>query len=93
MNNFRLVLSSPYGNIFDGYAQKLTLRGVEGDLAVLAGHVPMITEVKPGRTRLPVSRITMILPLPWRTARKNRQIRTGGFLRFRLNVLQLRQEK
>ena len=48
MNNFRLVLSSPYGNIFDGYAQKLTLRGVEGDLAVLAGHVQMITEVKPG---------------------------------------------
>ena len=82
MNNFRLVLSSPYGNIFDGYAQKLTLRGVEGDLAVLAGHVPMITEVKPG---------TVCVTLEDGT--ENRQIRTGGFLRFRLNVLQLRQEK
>ncbi len=48
MNAFRLILSSPHGNIFDGKAQKLTLRGAEGDLAVLAGHVPMITEVKPG---------------------------------------------
>jgi ATP synthase F1, epsilon subunit len=48
MKTFRLILSSPYGNIFDGNAQKLILRGHDGDLAVLAGHVPMITEVRSG---------------------------------------------
>lgn len=48
MKTFRLILSSPYGNIFDGNAQKLTLRGHDRDLAVLAGHVPMITEVRSG---------------------------------------------
>ncbi len=48
MKTFRLILSSPYGNIFVGNAQKLTLRGHDGDLAVLAGHVPMITEVRSG---------------------------------------------
>ena len=45
MNTFRLKVSSPDGNIFDGDAVKFDVRGVEGDLAVMAGHVPFVTSV------------------------------------------------
>lgn len=47
MNTFHLVISSPDGNLFDGDAQAIHLCGADGDLAVLAGHVPLITSVKP----------------------------------------------
>ncbi|MBE6551447.1 MAG: F0F1 ATP synthase subunit epsilon [Ruminococcaceae bacterium] len=43
MNTFRLTVSSPDGNIFDGEVVKLDVRGVEGDLAVMAGHIPFVT--------------------------------------------------
>ncbi len=45
MNTFKLVISSPDGNIFEGEAVMLTLRGISGDLAILAGHTPFITSV------------------------------------------------
>lgn len=48
MTNFLLVISSPDGNRFDGEAQGIYLRGANGDLAVLAGHIPFITSVKKG---------------------------------------------
>ena len=47
MNTFHLTLSSPNGNLFDGDALMLRLRGIEGELAILAGHVPFVTVVKP----------------------------------------------
>ncbi|MGN0180520.1 MAG: FoF1 ATP synthase subunit delta/epsilon [Monoglobaceae bacterium] len=47
MNTFHLVISSPDGNLFDRDVQATHLRGADGDLAVLAGHVPFITSVKP----------------------------------------------
>lgn len=45
MNTFRLTVSSPDGNIFDGEITKLDVRGVEGELAVMAGHVPFVTSI------------------------------------------------
>ena len=45
MTPFRLTVSSPDGNKFEGDAVQLTVRGVEGELAILAGHVPFITSV------------------------------------------------
>ena len=45
-NNFRLVISSPNGNTFDGEVYMLRVRGVEGELAVLAKHIPFVTVVK-----------------------------------------------
>ena len=45
MNTFRLIIASPDGNIFDDQAYMLTVRGTEGELAILAGHVPFITSV------------------------------------------------
>ena len=47
MKSFSLKISSPDGNLFDGNAVKLVVRGTEGELAVLAGHVPFATSVKP----------------------------------------------
>ncbi len=49
MNTFPLIISSPDGDIFRGEAEKLILRGTEGELAVLAGHIPFVTAVKKGR--------------------------------------------
>ena len=45
MNTFRLIIASPDGNMFEGQAYMLTVRGTEGELAVMAGHVPFITTV------------------------------------------------
>ncbi len=52
MSLFKLKISTPDGNRYDGDAFMLTLRGIEGDLAILAGHIPFITSVKPGECRL-----------------------------------------
>lgn len=46
MKSFRLLISSPDGDLFDGEALKISVRGTEGDLAVMAGHIPFITAVK-----------------------------------------------
>ncbi len=47
MSNFHLVISTPDGHIFEGDAAMLSLRGVSGDLAILAGHIPFVTSVVP----------------------------------------------
>lgn len=52
MKPFRLKISSPDGDIFDGSISMLVLRGAEGDLAVMAGHAPFITSVKSGAVRV-----------------------------------------
>ena len=52
MNTFRLIIASPDGNLFDGQAYMLTVQGTEGELAVLAGHVPFITTVVPCRVKI-----------------------------------------
>lgn len=45
MNTFKLTVSSPDGNIFVGDVIKLDIRGTEGELAVMAGHIPFVTSV------------------------------------------------
>lgn len=47
MKTFPLVISAPDGDLFRGEAVKISLRGAEGDLAVMAGHIPFITSVVP----------------------------------------------
>ncbi len=47
MNTFNLKISSPDGNIFDDAVCGFSVRGAEGDLAVLAGHIPFVTTVMP----------------------------------------------
>ncbi len=45
MKSFDLTVSSPDGNKYDGKCVKFDVRGVEGDLAVMAGHVGFVTSV------------------------------------------------
>jgi len=47
MNTFLLNITSPEGKMFSDEVQMLTARGVEGDLAILAGHIPFVTTLKP----------------------------------------------
>ena len=52
MSTFSLIISSPDGDLYRGEASRLILRGAEGDLAVMAGHVPFVTAVRKGRCAL-----------------------------------------
>ena len=45
MNTFHLIISSPDGNLFEGDVIKLDVRGTEGDLAIMAGHIPFVTSI------------------------------------------------
>ena len=45
MNTFKLTVSSPDGNKFEGEVVKLDVRGVEGELAIMAGHIPFVTSL------------------------------------------------
>ena len=47
MKTFTLKISSPDGDLFSGEVVKLNVRGTEGELAVMAGHVPFVTVVAP----------------------------------------------
>ena len=52
MKTFKFVISTPDGNLYDGDIVKISLRGAEGDLAVMANHTPFVTSVKPCRCRI-----------------------------------------
>ena len=47
MKTFPLVISSPNGDVFRDSVVKISLRGIEGEFAVMAGHIPFVTSVKP----------------------------------------------
>ena len=47
MKSYPLSIVTPDGSAYSGQAVSLSVRGLEGDLAVMAGHVPFITSVKP----------------------------------------------
>ncbi len=49
MNTFKLTVASPDGNIFAGDVVKLDVRGTEGELAIMAGHIPFVTSVVKGQ--------------------------------------------
>ncbi|MBQ6830572.1 MAG: F0F1 ATP synthase subunit epsilon [Clostridia bacterium] len=52
MNTYLLTVSTPDGNAFEGEAVSLSVRGVEGELAVMAGHIPFVTTVCPCDCRI-----------------------------------------
>ena len=47
MKAFLLKISSPEGDLFCGEVVKLSVRGTEGDLAVMAGHIPFVSYLVP----------------------------------------------
>ncbi len=52
MNTFKLKISTPDGARFDGECVKLDVRGIDGELAVMPGHIPFMTAVKAGHCRI-----------------------------------------
>ena len=52
MKSFLLTASSPDGSLFQGQVYQLILRGSEGDLAIMPGHIPFMTAVMPGVCRI-----------------------------------------
>ena len=52
MRTFALKISTPDGNLYAAPAVRIVVRGCEGELAVLAGHMPFVTAVKPCECRV-----------------------------------------
>ncbi len=52
MNTFKLTISSPEGDIFSGDITRVSMRGTEGDFAIMAGHIPFVTTIKPGECKI-----------------------------------------
>ena len=46
MSTYTLKISSPNGDVFCDEVRSFAARGVEGELAILAGHVPFVTPIK-----------------------------------------------
>ena len=47
MKAFALKISTPEGDVFSGEVLSVSVRGAEGDLAVMAGHIPFVSPIKP----------------------------------------------
>ena len=45
MKQFTLTVASPDGELYRGEVLSVSLRGSEGDLAIMAGHIPFVTSV------------------------------------------------
>jgi F-type H+-transporting ATPase subunit epsilon len=52
MKNFKLEISTPDGMRYDGDAVQVSVRGIGGDLAILAGHIPFCTALGKGECRV-----------------------------------------
>ena len=48
----RLVIVTPEGKTFDDDVEQVVLPGVEGQIGVLPGHVPLLTQIMPGELDL-----------------------------------------
>lgn len=55
MNTFLLLISTPDGDRLNEKVYELSLRGSEGDLAILANHIPFVTAVREGVCRIGLS--------------------------------------
>ena len=52
MKQFKLIISTPQGNMLEKDITMLSLRGVEGSLAIMANHIPFITTTKDGEVKI-----------------------------------------
>ncbi len=48
----RLVVVTPEGKTFDSDVEQVVMPGVEGQLGILPGHVPLLTAIQPGEVDL-----------------------------------------
>lgn len=52
MKEFQLQIVTPEGILFDGTAEQLSVRSIDGEVAILAGHIPYITALAKGNCRV-----------------------------------------
>ena len=52
MSNFHLKIVSPDGVFFDSEAKQLSIRSIDGEIAILKGHIPFLTAVAVGECRV-----------------------------------------
>ena len=52
MTSFKLEIVTAEKLVYTGYADILVVPGVDGELAVLPGHAPLLTLLKPGEMRV-----------------------------------------
>ena len=52
MKPFRFSVTSPDGTLFSDEIYQVSVRAVDGELAVLAGHIPMMTALVPAECRV-----------------------------------------
>ncbi|MBQ7460167.1 MAG: ATP synthase F1 subunit epsilon [Oscillospiraceae bacterium] len=51
-NTFHLKIATLDGSIFDGEAEKLLVRTIDGDVCILPGHIGYVTAVGMGEARV-----------------------------------------
>jgi len=52
MKSFKLEIAAPDGLRYDGEAVQVSVRGIGGELAILAGHIPFVTALGKGECRV-----------------------------------------
>lgn len=52
MGEIHLKIVTPDGSFFDDQVDRLIVRGLEGDLAILKGRAPIVTPLKIGKVRI-----------------------------------------
>ncbi|QJQ95616.1 MULTISPECIES: F0F1 ATP synthase subunit epsilon [Halomonadaceae] len=51
-NSFMCEIVSAEGEVFSGQIEQLVASGIMGDLGILPGHTPLLTELQPGPVRV-----------------------------------------
>lgn len=54
MSSFHLQIVTPDGEFFDGSAERVKVRTINGDVAILAGHIPYVTALGTGEASVTV---------------------------------------
>lgn len=52
MNEYHLEITTPDGNVFDGMVVQVSVRTAEGELAVMAGHIPFVATLVSSECRV-----------------------------------------
>ena len=52
MNTYKLRITTPAEDAYDDEALQISLRVTEGDIAIMAGHIPFVSAVVPGKCRV-----------------------------------------
>ena len=55
MSAFHLQIVTPDGSFFDGEAERVIVRAIDGDICILPRHIPYVTALAMGEARVTVN--------------------------------------